>query len=158
MKHNDAWTWTRSHQICTVFATYGLLLMLSFSSLYSDFCTLNTGPAAHFKAKTKSCEQFKSKNRLMYSLTGSYLHLFLSGEEGPWLHFCVGFRQWWAQQGPLLLWWLHQLHLYHLHLQHSRERTQAMVPGGMFVHANNHLQQWGELRPQDCKDWHVCVL
>lgn len=90
--------------------------------------------------------------------TASSSCLVLLGEEWPWLHLCVGFRKWWAQQRPLLLWWLHQLHLHNLHLQHSRERTQTVVPGGMLVHTDHHLQQRGELWQKDCKDcvW-VCL-
>lgn len=79
------------------------------------------------------------------------LHPFFPGEEGPRLHFCLGFGQRWTQQRPLLLRRLHQLHLHHLHLQHGGERTQAVVPRGVLVHAHHHLQQWGELWPQDSK-------
>ena len=87
----------------------------------------------------------------------SSLHLLWSGEERPWLHLCLGFRQRRAQQRPLLLWRLHQLHLHHLHLQHGREWTEALVSGGVLVHADHHLQQRGELRPEDCEDCCVCV-
>ena len=65
-----------------------------------------------------------------------------AGAERPRLGFCLGVRKWWKEQRPLLLWWLHQQHLYYLHQQHSWKWKEALVPGRVFIYTGHNLQQW----------------
>lgn len=144
-----------------------MLLVLIFSSLYSDFWTLNL--ILPSSQPLKEHLKHLSQNKVWWTvITREILRQIcllmyplccfsLSGEEGTRLHLRVGFRQRRAQQRPLLLRRLHQLHIHHLHLEHSWEWTQAVVPGGVLVHTDHHLQQRGELWPKDCKDWSVCL-
>lgn len=126
--------------------------MSAFYSLAFDFCTVTHDSLWHtfrVHSDTPDLNRVNSSPR--------HFSVFPpTGAEGPRLHLRVGLRQRRAQQGPLLLRRLHQLHLHHLHLQHGRERTQAVVPGGVLVHADHHLQQRGELWPQDCEYGRVC--